>query len=85
MKNMKDVNLIIVIDYKSINNNCGLVCLIKALDLKANIFKPDSIRKEYGIELKTFINCDKLGDIANLKFQYNLVVVNLSGFILFYT
>ena len=72
-----------VIDYKSINNNCGLVCLIKALDLKANEFKPDSIRKEFGIELKTFIDCDKLGDVANLKFQCNLVVVNLAGFVLF--
>ena len=72
-----------IINYKSINNNCGLVCLIKALDLKANEFKPDSIRKQFGIELKTFIDCDKLGDVANLKFQCNLVVVNLAGFVLF--
>ena len=40
-----------IINYKSINNNCGLVCLINALNLKANVYKPDSIRKEYGIEL----------------------------------
>ena len=53
------------------------------MDLKANEFKPDSIRKEFGIELKTLIDCDKLGDVANLKFQCKLVVVNLAGFVLF--
>ena len=57
--------------------------MIKSLDLKANEYKPDSIRKEFSIELKTFIDCNKLGDVANLKFHCNLVVVNLSGFILF--
>ena len=72
-----------ILNYPSKNNNCGLVCLIKALDLKANVYKPDSIRKEYGIELNTFISCEKLGDIANLKFQFNLFVVNLAGFVLF--
>ena len=41
-----------VIYYKSINNNCGIVCLIKALDLKANEFKPDSISKEFLLNLK---------------------------------
>ena len=35
------------------------------------------------MELNTFISCDKLGDIANLKFHCNLIIVNLSGFILF--
>ena len=60
-----------------------MVCLIKALGLKANVYKPDSIRKEYGIELNTFISCEKLGDIANLKFKCNLVVVNSAVFILF--
>jgi hypothetical protein len=72
-----------VLNYKSKNNNCGLVCIIKALNLKANEVKPDSIRKKYGIPLNTFINCEKLGDIANLEFQCNLIIVNLSGFILF--
>ena len=35
------------------------------------------------LNLNTFITCDKLGDVANLKFQCNLVVVNLAGFVLF--
>ena len=34
-----------IINYKSKNNNCWLVCLIKATGNKANQIKPDMIRK----------------------------------------
>ena len=35
-----------IINYKSKNNNCGLVCLIKPSGNKANKIKPDMIKKK---------------------------------------
>ena len=45
--NLPDNNLVKfkIINYKSKNNNCGLVCLIRASGNKANKIKPDMIGK----------------------------------------
>ena len=45
-----------IINYKSKNNNFGLVCIIKATGNTANRIKPDLIRKKYNIEKKYIIN-----------------------------
>jgi len=72
-------------NYKSKNNNCGLVSLIKAVGLNANKIKADLLRKKYGIALNTYISCDELGTIANNEFNVNLIVINTSGFVLHQT
>ena len=68
-----------IINPLSKNNNCGLVCLIKSCGLKANQVKPDSLRKKYNIALNSLIGFEKLGDIANLEFRVNLIIINPLG------
>ena len=68
-----------IINPLSKNNNFGIACLIKSCGLKANQVKPDSLRKKYNISLNSLIACEKLGDIANLEFRVNLVIINPLG------
>ena len=68
-----------IINPFSKNNNCGIVRLIKSCRLKANQVKPDSLRKKYNISLNSLIGCEKLGDIANLAFRVNLIIINPLG------
>ena len=70
-------------NFKSKNNNCGLVCLIKGSGSFGNKIKADSLRKKCDIPLNSFISCNQLCDIANIEFHSNLIVINLAGFILF--
>lgn len=73
-----------VIDHKSTNNNCGILCLIKSAGLNGNKFKPDSIRKSYLLPPNTPLTPEQLNHIA-INFNLNLTVVNSSGFILFHS
>ena len=68
-----------IINYKSKNNNCGLVCIIKATGNKANQIKPDMIRKKYNIEKNTLLSVEQLGLITMDYFNNNLIVVNNVG------
>ena len=68
-----------IINYKSKNNNCGIVCLIKATGKKANQIKPDTLRKKYKIEKNTLLTCEQLGIISVEYFNNNLIVVNNVG------
>ena len=66
-------------NYKSINNNCGLVCLIKATGNKANVIKPDSLRKKYNLDEDVLLSCEQLAIIADEEFNHNLIVLNNVG------
>ena len=68
-----------IINYKSKNNNCGIVCLIKATGNKANQIKPDTLRKKYNIEKNTLLTVEQLGIISVEYFNNNLIVVNNVG------
>ena len=78
-KRARKIIKIKIINPLSKNNNCGLVCLIKSCGLKANQVKPDSLRKKYNITLNSLIGFEKLGDIANLEFRVNLIIINPLG------
>ena len=69
----------IIKNYRSKNNNCGLVCLIKASGNNANKIKSDSLRRKYNIEEGTLLSCEQLGLIADQEFNYNLIVLNNVG------
>ena len=56
-----------IINYKSKNYNCGLICIIKATGNKANQIKPDMIRKKYYIPVCSLLSAEQLGLIANPK------------------
>ena len=43
-----------IINYKSKNNNCGIVCIIKATGNRANRIKPDMIRKNITLKKKHY-------------------------------
>ena len=66
-------------NYKSKNNNCGLVCIIKALWKNANVIKPDILRKKYNIEKNALLIVEQLGLISTDYFNNNLMVVNNVG------
>ena len=68
-----------IINYKSKNNNCGLVCLIRATGNKANQIKPDMLRKKYNIEKNTLLSVNQLGIISMDYFKNNLIAVNNVG------
>ena len=76
--NLPDNNLVKfkIINYKSKNNNCGLVCLIRASGNKANQIKPDMIRKEFNILLNTMISVDQIQKIGMIKFGVKVHVFN---------
>ena len=78
-KNMNKMMKLKIIDPKSKNNNCGISCLLRGLDINGNKVKPNLIRKKYNIELNIPINCELLGDIANLEFNINLIIINPLG------
>ena len=72
-----------VINYKSKNNNCGLICLIKGSGKNGNQLKPDTIRKKYNIEKNTLLTCDQLGIISCEELKYNLLVFNSKSNLLY--
>ena len=68
-----------IINYKSKNNNCRIVCIIRATGNKANKIKPNMIRKKYNIEKNTLLTVEQLGLISTDYFKNNLIVVNNMG------
>ena len=69
-------------NYKSKNNNCGLVCLIRATGNKANKIKPDMIRKKYNIPLNTMITVDQIVMIGKKEFDVKVHVFNQYEYLL---
>jgi hypothetical protein len=60
---------------KSTNNNCSIMCYIKALKLKGNIVRADAVRQKCNIPLKTMIRVDQLHLLSDY-FECGHIVYN---------
>ena len=64
-----------LVNPKSKNNNCLIMCFVKACGLKGNSIRPDKIRLELGLELNTPIHIDDVHKVA-AYFKRSYILIN---------
>ena len=67
-----------VMNLKSKDNNCGIMCFLHHLNKKGNSVKPKCLRKELDIPENTQINTDEMKKLSH-HFNTNILIINEFG------